>query len=136
MVTLAVEESLPITEVGIRTRTVGTGVLAVSVAVCETPLYDAVMVGLASAATALVVTVKVALVFPAATVTVAGTVAATVLLLERATTSPPVGAAPVIVTVPVEGEPPVTLVGRSVRLVGTGAVIGSKTLCSVSRGST
>jgi hypothetical protein len=64
--------------------------------------------------TALVLTVNVALLAPAATVTVAGTVAADVLLLERETTAPPVGAGPLSVTVPVEGDPPVTLVGFSV----------------------
>src|SRR5713226_338516 len=63
------------------------------------------------AATALVVTVKAALVAPAATVTLEGTLAAVVLLLARATCAPPVGAAPLSVTVPVEEFPPVTLVG-------------------------
>jgi len=64
--------------------------------------------------TAVVFTVNVALLAPAATITVAGTVAADVLLLERETTAPPVGAGPLSVTVPVEGDPPVTLVGFSV----------------------
>ena len=64
--------------------------------------------------TALVFTVNVALLAPAATVTVAGTVAVDVLLLERETTAPPVGAGPLSVTVPVEGDPPVTLAGFSV----------------------
>ena len=64
--------------------------------------------------TALVLTVNVALLAPAATVTVAGTVAVDVLLLERETTAPPMGAGPLSITVPVEGDPPVTLVGFSV----------------------
>ena len=64
--------------------------------------------------TALVVTVNVALLAPAATVTLAGTVAVDVLLLERETAAPPVSAGPLSVTVPVEGDPPVTLVGFSV----------------------
>jgi hypothetical protein len=60
------------------------------------------------AATALVVMLNVALVAPAATVTLAGTVAAA-LLLDSVTTAPPAGAGPSSVTVPVRGLPPVTL---------------------------
>ncbi len=73
------------------------------------------MVTAVDAVTALVLTVKVALVAPAATVTLEGTVAAAVLLLESATCAPPAGAAPLNVTVPVEDcVPPITLVGLSV----------------------
>ena len=61
--------------------------------------------------TARVVTVNVALVVPAATVTLAGTVAAAVLLLASVTTAPPAGAALLNVTVPVAEAPPVTAVG-------------------------
>ena len=68
-----------------------------------------------AALTALVLTVKLALVAPAATVTLAGTLAAAVLLLESDTTAPPAGAGPLNVTVPVEDAPPVTLLGLSVR---------------------
>ncbi|PYU81190.1 MAG: hypothetical protein DMG50_17055 [Acidobacteria bacterium] len=71
------------------------------------------MVTVVDAATPLVLTVNVALVAPAATVTLEGTVTAAVLLLESATCAPPVGAAPLNVTVPVEELPPVTLVGFS-----------------------
>ena len=71
------------------------------------------MVTVVDAATALVLTVNVALVAPAATVTLDGTVAAAVLLLESVTVAPPAGAAPLNVTVPVEEFPPVTLVGFS-----------------------
>jgi hypothetical protein len=71
------------------------------------------MVTVVDAATALVLTVNVALVAPAATVTLGGTVAAAVLLLESATVAPPAGAARLSVTVPVEEFPPVTLVGFS-----------------------
>ena len=62
-------------------------------------------------ATALVVTVKVALVAPAGTFTLPLLGEATAgLLLERETTAPPPpGAGPFRVTVPVEGVPPVTL---------------------------
>ena len=59
---------------------------------------------------AVVVTVKVAVVLPAATATVAGTAAATSLLV-RATEMPPVGAAVLRVTVPVDTAPRATLAG-------------------------
>jgi len=65
------------------------------------------------AVTALVLAVNVALLAPAATVTLAGTVAAAVLPLERETAAPPLGAGPLRLTVPVDGDPPVTLVGFS-----------------------
>jgi hypothetical protein len=76
-------------------------------------------------ATLLVLTVNVALLAPAATVTVAGTVAAAVVPLIRETTAPPVGAGPLSVTVPVEGDPPVTLVGFSVSEERVGRACGS-----------
>src|SRR5438309_12118008 len=73
------------------------------------------MVTAVDAVTVLVLTVNVALVAPAATVTLEGTLTAAVLLLESATCAPPAGAAPVNVTVPVEDcVPPITLVGLSV----------------------
>lgn len=63
------------------------------------------MVAVVELETALVVTVKVAVVDPAATVTEAGTVAE-LELDDRLTTLPPVGAGPLIVTVPVDDAPP------------------------------
>src|SRR3989441_5332389 len=68
------------------------------------------MVAEVDAVTALVVTVNVALMAPAGTVTLAGTVAAE-LLLDSATCAPPAGAGPSSVAVPVELLPPVTVVG-------------------------
>ena len=67
---------------------------------------------MAAAVTAVVVTVKEAVVLPAAIVTIAGTVAA-VLLLDNEIETPPAGAAPLNVTVPVAELPPVTLAGLS-----------------------
>ena len=64
------------------------------------------MVTAVDAVTTLVLTVKVALVAPAGTVTLEGTVAAAVLLLESVTCAPPAGAGPLSVTVPVEEFPP------------------------------
>src|SRR6185436_7435081 len=61
--------------------------------------------------TAEVVIVKVLAEAPAATVTVAGTLAAPGLALDSVTCTPPVGAAAVSVTVPVEDWPPTTLDG-------------------------
>lgn len=62
------------------------------------------------AATGVVGAVKLAVVELAATVTETGTCAAGSLLV-RATTSPPAGAGPLRVTLPVEALPPTTDVG-------------------------
>src|SRR5207302_10157274 len=64
--------------------------------------------------TAVVATGNLALLAPAGTVTLAGTVATDVLLLDSVTTAPPLGTAPLSVTRPVDGTPPLTLVGVSV----------------------
>ena len=95
----------------------------VSAADLEAPPNVPLIVTDANAATAVVVTVKVALVAPAATVALAGTPATAVLPLDSATTAPPDGAALVRVTVPCDVAPPVTLVGFSTnvfRLAGGG----------------
>jgi hypothetical protein len=65
--------------------------------------------------TAVVVTVNVAVTLPAGTVIAGGTTAAG-LLLDNETRTPPVGAAPVSETVPVEGFRSTTVAGFSVRL--------------------
>ena len=73
--------------------------LIVNVAVVVTPLYTAEIVTGVDDDTAEVLTVKVAVETPTATVTLPDTVAAG-LLLDKETTAPPEGAAKVRVTVP------------------------------------
>ena len=77
-------------------------------------------------ATGKVVTVNAAVVCPAATVTLAGTCTMAVLLLPRLTVRPPVGAGPLIVSVPVGNGlaavlPPGRLLGLMTSVDGTGA---------------
>jgi limonene-1,2-epoxide hydrolase len=75
--------------------------------------------------TGLAVIANVAVVLPAATVTLAGTAAA-MLVLERATAIPPAGAAEDSVTVPVAPIPligKVVLTDRADRATATGGVI-------------
>src|SRR6266403_1845340 len=115
-VTVPVEGDPPVTLVGFSVSEERVGRACgstVSEAVLVTPAYDAEMVTGVDAVTALVLTVNVALLAPAAIVTLAGTLAAP-LSLESNTCAPPVSAGPLSVTVPVEGDPPVTLVGFSV----------------------
>jgi len=66
----------------------------------------------------LLVTVKVFEVDPVPTVTLAGTVAAAVSELFKATAVPPAGAGLARITVPVDGTPPMTAVGLNVRRSG------------------
>jgi len=89
---------------------VAAGGVTVNAAVRVTPAAVAVMVATVDAVTDVVPMVRVALVAPAATVTLAGTVAAA-LLLESVTPNPPAGAADVNVTVPCANVPPATLAG-------------------------
>jgi len=122
MVTVPVDVAGARTVVGFSVRPVKDGGVTVRVAVGETPLAVAVIVTGVVDATIAEVTVNVAVVAPAGTVAVAGTVAAEVLLDESATVRPPVGAGLLIVTVPVEVLPPATVVGLSVRPEAVGAV--------------
>ena len=82
-----------------------------SVAVFDTPPDVAVMVAEVFAVTCVVTTVKLAELAPAGTRTLAGTFAMEGLLLVRLTATPPIGAGPLRVTVPVEELPPLTDVG-------------------------
>ena len=78
------------------------------------------------AATVLVLIVKAALVVPAGTATLEGTLAAP-LLLESITCAPPAGAGPLSVTVPVEVcAPPTTVLGFSVSEETVGGVMVSE----------
>ncbi len=90
----------------------------------------AVMVELVFALTAVVVTVKVAVVAPEATLTEVGTVALVELLLN-VTVRPPEGAALERVTVPVDEVPPATLVGLRARDATVGAAMVKVALAEV-----
>src|SRR5215468_3486136 len=119
----------PITLAGLTVRDASAAGLTVRIAVAVCPPDDAEIVTEACAATGLDVTVKVFVVVPAATVTLAGTVAALVSELDSVTTVPPAGAAPGSVTVPVEEAPPITAAGFTARLVAcTTCVSGSESL--------
>src|SRR5688572_28829886 len=99
--------------------------LIVRVALRETLLSEPEMIAEVELATPRVVTEKPALVAPAPIRTLAGTVASA-LLLESVTTSPPLGAGLVSVTVPCELFPPVTVVGLSEsedKLAGGGGAV-------------
>src|SRR6266542_2484605 len=76
------------------------------------------------AVTALLVIGKVAVVSPARTPTLEGTVTAVGSLLVSVTIAPPVGAAAVSVTVPVAVAPPTTLIGFTASDATTGPVVG------------
>ena len=113
-VTVPVELFPPLTLVGFRVSeerlTLEEAGVMVREACAELDPSVAVITAVVVVVTDVVLTVNEALVFPAATVTLLGTLADP-LLLESDTTEPPEGAAAVRVTVPVELLPPVTLVG-------------------------
>jgi hypothetical protein len=119
MLTVPIAVLPPTTVAGESDRPANTGGMysTVRVAVLLLAYAVAVMVDVDCEATGFAVTRNVALVWPAGTVTLAGTVAAPVLLLDRATDSPYCGAAAERVTVPVDVAPPATELGESVTLV-------------------
>src|SRR5215469_9044962 len=88
--------------------------------VCLVPLVAEIVTEVV-VVTVFVLTVKLAVVLPAATVTLEGTVATAVLLLDRVTTVPPDGAGPLRVTVPTDGEGPLTVVGFKLKDASVGA---------------
>jgi hypothetical protein len=109
-VTVAVDGFPPTTDAGFSVTPVTTGGLTVRVAVCDTVPVLPVTVTVVADATPTVVAVNVAVVAPARTVTVGGTVVDG-SLDERVTDVPAVGAGPFRVTVPADEVPPVTEVG-------------------------
>ena len=113
-VTVPVELFLPLTLVGFKVSEDRLTLEEAGVMVREPcaeldPSVD-VITAVVEVVTDVVLTVKEALVFPAETVTLLGTLADP-LLLDSDTTEPPEGAAAVRVTFPVELLPPVTLAG-------------------------
>ena len=94
----------------------------VSTADCVTPAKTAEMVAEVAAVTEVLVTVKLALLAPAATVTLAGTPVALELSASD-TVAPPLGAAALKLTVPVEVLPPTTLPGLSETAVSVAPVV-------------
>lgn len=93
----------------------------ISVANFATPEIVANILAVVDFDTAVVGILNVVVVAPAAIVTDDGTVAL-VLLEVRPTSIPPVGAGPLMVTVPVEGVPPATVDGASEMLEREGGV--------------
>jgi hypothetical protein len=128
-VIVAVDEVPPRTLVGLRLiETSAVAGTTVSAADRVTPPDVAEIVTTVVDVTALVVTTNPTVVAPAGTVTLAGTAAASVLLLDRVTTTPPAGAAALSVTVPVDVLPPGTLVGW--RLSDVSVVAGVTVSCA------
>ena len=96
-----------------------------SVAVLEDVVPTvAVIVAVVAEVTAVVVTVKLTVVAPAGTVTLAG-VEALEVLEARLTIVPPDGAGPPSVTVPVEDNPPTTVVGEREKPTRVGGLMVS-----------
>jgi hypothetical protein len=121
-VNVPVELAPPVTVLGLRVSDVRDATVTVRelllVLVPSVPEIETVT----DDATPLVLIVNVALVEPAGINTVAGTCATDVLVLCKLTTIPPAGAAPLKVTVPVDGFPPTTEVGDLEREERLGAL--------------
>ena len=130
--TVPVADAPPVTDVGDTLTETSVGAVIERLAVDVVPFTVAVSVAETAVLTALVVTVNVADVCPAATVTVPGTLADE-LLDASPTTKPPVGAGPLRVTVPVEEDPPTTEAGFTVTDATEGDVTTSEALAVVEK---
>src|SRR6267378_6451624 len=116
----------PSTRIWYETAGAGAGD-AVTVSTVLAVRYSSPLIGTdVSALTAAVERENAALVAPAGTVTLTGTVAALVFELKSSTTAPPAGAGLWSVTVPADELPPVTCGGlrATERIGGTGAAGG------------
>ena len=112
---------------GFTVTDVNTGIVTISVADCI-PFPVAVIWIPPLPPTANVLTGKFTDVAPGGTVTDAGTDTTSALLLARFTVSPPAGAAPLRVTVPVLVLPPTTDAGCSVSdaMIGSGLALNTR----------
>ena len=119
--TMPVDELPPVTDVGDKVSPFNTAGVTVIEAFKGVSPKDAVIVATVTLATAEVVSVNVAWVAPAATVTVAGGTAHA-LFDDKLIAAPPAGAGLLSVTVPVDGKPPNSEVGDNVRLCRTADV--------------
>ena len=118
METVPIDVAPPMTEVGDSTNEVRVGIETVMGSVKLTPFRVAVMLDLpANVSVALAATLNVAEEAPSATITVPGTVATVVNEDFSETAVPPIGAAPLSVTVPTEVPPTETAAGRTVNPV-------------------
>ena len=123
IVTVPVEAPPPTTVFGENDSLTRVGAATARVAVLEDDPSEPVISAVTFEATAVVDTVNVAVVCPEATVTEVGTVMPlAVLLLDRVTVVPAVGAGVVNVTVPVELAPPTSDVGLNDTLASVGTV--------------
>ena len=112
----------PTTEGGEIDAALRVGAVTASVAVAELEPSVAVIVAVTLEVKAAVDMVNEALVWPAGTVTEAGTVTPlATLLLDSAMASPPTGAAEEILIVPVDCVPPNTVAGEIVSPANVGA---------------
>jgi hypothetical protein len=110
-VTVPVDDPVPpVTEAGFKLREPIEIGLTTSVDVIVAP-YVAEITAAELVDTSFVVTGKLAVIEPEGTVTLAGTVAIAVLLLDRLTVIPLLGATPFSMTLPVAAEPLVTVLG-------------------------